>query len=232
MSTVPDTRVGKIEFYETHAKAWDAVATQIGITAAEAGEMTNLTQQARAAYGASQEARNAAKAATQTFYDGTSDMATYGASLIAKIRAFAETTNNPAVYNLAQIPPPATPSAVPPPGTPFEFTVGLLQDGAVELNWKCTNPSGTYGTIYEVMRQIGGPSAPMTFIGATGVRTFIDATLPAGSTPCTYKVTAVRSTSRGNPAQFTVNFGVGGGGGGRGFAVTNVTEPQPVRMAA
>jgi hypothetical protein len=82
------------------------------------------------------------------------------------------------------------------------------------------------------MRRIGGGGASaFTFVGASGVKSFTDDTLVSGASPVTYQITAVRSTSRGNPAQFTVNFGVGGGGG---FAVTSVTEETPVgvKMAA
>lgn len=113
-----------------------------------------------------------------------------------------------------------------PTGTPFEFIVGLLQNGALELRWKCSNPSGTQGTIYEVQRQIG--SGGFACVGASGVRSFTDDTLPSGSAPVTYQVTAVRSTSRGNPAQFTVNFGVGG----PGLTIASVTESGPVKLAA
>ena len=49
-----------------------------------------------------------------------------------------------------------------------------------------------------------------TFVGASGVKSFIDETLPGGASPVTYQITAVRSTSRGEPAQFTVKFGLGG----------------------
>lgn len=34
-----------------------------------------------------------------------------------------------------------------------------------------------------------------------------------------YQITAIRSTVRRNPAQFIVNFGLGGGGG---FAITSI----------
>jgi len=53
--------------------------------------------------------------------------------MIDTIRLWAETKNDLNVYTLAQIPPPATPGTTPPPGTPFEFTVGLLQNGALAL---------------------------------------------------------------------------------------------------
>ena len=55
---------------------------------------------------------------------------------------------------------------------------------------------------------------------AGGDKTFIDDTLPVGSTGVVYELTGIRSTRRGLSNQFNVNFGVGGGGG---FTVTQVT---------
>lgn len=234
MSIVPDNRLGKIQFYEAHIAPWTTNATGIGLTPGAVTSLGTLTTAARAAFNAAEVARQAAKSATQAYYDAVRIMHNgpgAGSDMIETIKNYAQSKGNPNVYTLAQIPPPATPSTMPAPGTPFEFTVGLLQDGSIQLNWKCTNPSGSVGTIYEVMRQIGGTSAPMTFIGATGVRSFIDSTLPAGSSPCTYKVTAVRSTARGNPAQFTVNFGIGGDGA----AFARMEQPMnatPMKMAA
>lgn len=129
--------------------------------------------------------------------------------MIQTIKTFAATSDDPNVYVLAEIPAPAPPSTPPPPGTPFELSVGLLGDGSLDLKWKCNNPSGTMGTIYEVRRAPAGGA--LQFIGASGVKSFSDASLPSGAaTPITYQITAVRSTARGNPAQFIVNFGSGG----------------------
>lgn len=214
MGVVPDNRLGKIEFYEAHTGPWTTNAAAIGLTPASVTALSTATTNARKAYNDHLAAQEAARAATQAFYDKVRLMHSApgaGADMIQTIKTFAQTTNNPNVYVLAQIPPPAAGGATPPPGTPFNFTVGLLQDGALELKWKCNNPSGTVGTIYEVKRQIGGGGA-MTFVGATGVKTFTDDSLPSNASPCTYQITAVRSTARGNPAQFTVNFGMGGGG--------------------
>jgi hypothetical protein len=234
MGVVPDTRLGKIEFYELHALAggpWAANAAAIGLTPAAVTTLGTLTAQARAAFNAAEAARQAAKAATQNFYDKVRAMHSgpgAGADMIEAIKNYAQTKNDPNVYTLAQIPPPATPGVTPPPGTPFDFTVGLLQNGALELKWKCNNPSGTQGTIYEVKRQL--PGGTMQFIGASGVKSFTDDTLPGGggASPATYQVTAVRSTSRGNPAQFTVNFGIGG----PGLTIASVVEGGPVKLAA
>ncbi|MBU6413235.1 MAG: hypothetical protein KGS45_07155 [Planctomycetes bacterium] len=231
MGIVPTTRLGKVQFYESHLDAWSGNAVAIGLTAAQVTNLSELTADARKAYDDAELARIASKSATQAFYDAVRAMhngSGAGADMIDAIRLKAQNTNDPNVYTLAQIPPPAPPGTTPPPGTPFDFTVGLLQDGAVELKWKCNNPSGTQGTIYEVKRRIG-ESGAFQFVGAIGVRTFIDDTIPSGSSPVTYQVTGVRSTQRGNPAQFTVSFGSGGGGG---FAITSVKETSPARIAA
>ena len=235
MGVVPDSRLGKIEFYEAHALAggpWAANAAAIGLTPASVTALGTLTTAARTAFNAAEAARQSAKSATQAFYDAVRAMHSgpgAGQDMIDTIRNFAETKNMPNVYVLAQIPPPAIPgdpSTAPPPGTPFEFRVSLLQNGALELKWKCNNPSGTQGTIYEVKRSIGGGA--LNFVGATGVKSFTDDTLPSGSAPVTYQITAVRSTARGNPAQFTVNFGIGG----PGLTIASITEGGPMKMAA
>lgn len=236
MGVVPDTRLGKIEFYEAHTLPggpWAANAAAIGLTPAAVTALGTLTTQARAAFNAAEAARQAAKAATQNFYDKVRAMHNgpgAGSDMIQTLRTWAESKNDPNVYTLAQIPPPATPGVTPPPGTPFEFTVGLLQNGALELKWKCNNPSGTQGTIYEVKRRTGGSGA-FNYIGSSGVKSFTDDTVVAGSPSVTYQITAVRSTQRGNPAQFTVNFGIGG----PGLTIASVTEggeAGPMKMAA
>ncbi|HEX3355954.1 MAG TPA: hypothetical protein VHS31_03140, partial [Tepidisphaeraceae bacterium] len=127
----------------------------------------------------------------------------------------------------AQIPAPATPSPKPAPGTPSNFKVSLDGNGALNLAWKCNNPAGTSGTIYQVWRRIGGVG-DFSYLGGTGDKTFIDDTLPAGSSSVTYQVQAVRSTAVGAWAQFNVNFGVGGSGA----MITSVTESAPVKAAA
>ncbi|MFO0858362.1 MAG: hypothetical protein U0640_13520 [Phycisphaerales bacterium] len=229
MGVVPDTRLGKIEFYEAHIAPWTSNAAAIGLTPASVTALGTLTTAARTAYNSHVAALEAARAATANFYDKVRAMHSgpaAGADMIQTIKTYAQTKNDPNVYVLAQIPAPAVPGTTPPPGTPFDFTVGLLQNGALELKWKCSNPSGTQGTIYEVMRRSG--SGSFAFAGATGVKLFTDETVPSDAAPVTYQITAVRSTSRGNPAQFIVNFGFGG----PGLTIASVTNASPVKMAA
>lgn len=226
MGIVPSSRLGKIEFYEAHIAPWTTNALEIGLAPASVTALGTATTAARSAYNAHLAALDASKAATQNFYDKVRDMHSdpgAGSDMIDTIKAFAQSSGNANVYVLAQIPPPAVPGTVPPPGTPFDFAVSLLQSGALEFKWKCLNPVGSVGTIYEVQRKIG--TGGFAFIGGIGVKTFLDETLPVGSAPVTYKITAVRSTARGNPAQFTVSFGVGG-------QTVTLVEGESLKMAA
>jgi hypothetical protein len=232
MSIVPDTNIGKITFYEAHIGPWTATPTQVGLVAGDCTALQTLITNARKAWDFQQTAAEAAKAATTAMHNAVRAMHTLGAVDLAKIKTYAEATNNPNVYSIAQIPPPAAPSPVGPPGTPYEFVVTLDQSGAIIVRWKCDNPAGASGTVYHVRRKIGsGAFAPIDFVAS---KTFTDATIPAGSTGLTYEVTATRSSTRGLPAQFNVNFGVAGGGGG-GVMVATVTEATPtttMKMAA
>jgi hypothetical protein len=224
MGVVPESRLGKIEFYEAHIAPWQANATAIGLTTAQVVALDTLTKNARTAYLNAEAARQASKAATQAFYDAVRAMHNgpgAGQDMIEAIRVRAQSTGNPNVYVLAQIPPPATPGVTPPPGTPFDFRVGLLQNGALELKWKCQNPRGTTGTVYEIRRRQGASGA-FAFVGSSGVKAFTDDTVPAGSASVTYQITAVRSTQRGNPAQFTVNFG----SAGPGLTIASITAEE------
>jgi hypothetical protein len=138
------------------------------------------------------------------------DLQNAGSDIIKQIRAKAAVDGDN-VYVLAQIPAPALPSPVPPPGTPTDFIVTLNPDGSLKLRWKCANPAGSMGTMYQVSRRIGS-GGPLVQIGGSGVKSFLDATVPAGTPAVTYQITAARSTALGVAAQFVVNFGVGGGG--------------------
>lgn len=222
MGTVPQTRIEKVQFYEAHISPWTENAVAIGLTTAEMAAFSSLVKNARGAYDAHRVALDASKAATESFYNNVRTMQNDGAGLIRSIKNKAETTGDPNVYVLAQIPSPATPTPVGPPGTPTDFRIELLQYGGLKLSFKCSNPSGSVGTIYEVKRR-NGATGEFVYIGATGVKNFTDATLPSGLSSATYQITAIRSTASGNPAQFTINFGVGGFGAmqGGGFSITN-----------
>lgn len=225
MGVVPATRIGKIEFYESHLSAWAANAEAIGLTSAQVLALQTLVMTARGSWLDAETAREASKASTLNFHTNTDNMATIGSALLSNIRAFAETSGDANVYALAQIPAPSTPAPVGPPGQPYELGIGLSQTGAVSLTWKCDNPSGASGTVYEIQRRIGSES--FQFLEIAGERSFEDGGIPAGSTGIVYQITAVRGKTRGPAAQFLVNFGTGSSG----VSVSDVTDGD-IRIAA
>lgn len=213
MAIVPDTRLGKLRFYETHLGPWTDNTAAIGLDPADMASLTARADATREAYNAFRLAQNTARAAAQHYFDLVADLhgaPGAGSDMIDAIKHHAQATDDPGVYTLAQLPPPATPSAAPPPGTPYKFAVTLNQDGGVGLRWRCDNPPGTRGTVYEVRR--GENGGPMAFLATTGQRQFLDETIPANAGPLVYEVTAVRSTRRGRPGRFNLRFGSAGEG--------------------
>ena len=98
----------------------------------------------------------------------------------------------------------------PAPGKPTGLVVTLDESGVLNLAWKCPNPPGTMGTVYQIWRRTT-PTGAFEYLGGVGEKKFTDATIPAGSSQVSYQVQAVRSTAVGEWAQFDVQFGVGGG---------------------
>ena len=117
----------------------------------------------------------------------------------------------------------ATPSPRPAPGAPFGFKLSLETTGTLTFTWKCKNPKGAQSTTYNVFRRTTA-TGEYTFVGSTGEKKFVDATIPAGTASITYQVQAIRSTGAGPWAQYNVNFGAGG--------VTSAVEETPMKVAA
>jgi hypothetical protein len=209
-SILPKGAVDRVTFFENHNDTWSTNAVAIGTTAAAVTALTTLTTAARDAYNAQQLAQDQAKAATQTFKDAVAAMSSSGTDIIKQIKAKAAVDGN-SIYTLALLPVPAIPAPMPAPGQPTDFSIDLSQGGTLTLKWKCANPPGSQGTMYQVSRRVG-TAGEMLIIGASGSKQFIDETVPAGSASVTYRIVAIRSTAQGPEALFTVNFGVGGGG--------------------
>ena len=209
MSVVPATRIGKVEFYENHNAGWLTNATALGTTSGAVTALTTLTTAARDAYNEQQVAQAAARAKTLAFNNAVDAMARAGSDIIKQVRAKAATAGD-GVYVLAQIPAPALPSPVGTPGTPYRFQAALKPNGSVELKWKCDNPAGCTGVIYQVFRKVES-TGEYVYVGGVGTREFVDATVPAGVPTVMYQIQGTRTTAVGDAAEFVVNFGVSGG---------------------
>jgi hypothetical protein len=226
MATMPGKRLERIAFCKQHGLVWTGVGDQIGTNPAAVTALVTAVTATEAGWQAVLAARDAARAAEGDFLELYGQMSEQCARLISTIRSFAK--SNPATeqstYGLAQIPAPKAPAPVPAPGIPYAPKVQLQTGGTLQLKWSCDNPRTAAGTVYEVSRQEG--SGPAVALGTIGKRSFTDTSIPAGAAALTYSITAMRSTIRGIPAQFNVQFGTPAGG-----TMAQATV-SPVRQAA
>lgn len=198
-----------MEWCRVHGTAFIEHAAEIGLSEAEAQAFIAETQAARTRLLEQAAAQEAAKVATQRAVDAIAKLEKAAGRMVAKVRAFAGTAESPtAVYAAAQIAPPATPSPQKPPAQPTRLAVTLNASvGALALSWKARNPAGTSGTAYIIRRRLPGEDA-FTFVGISGVKAFVDETLPVGVESVQYTVQGQRANSTGPVSSIlTVNFG-------------------------
>lgn len=209
MGVLPTTRSGQLEWFEARINGWILRAPEIGITTAQANSLKALVMAARTASTAADTARAAAKAATETFYNAVTAMRTPGRAYIATIKAFAEATENPNVYALAQIDPPAPPTPVPAPDMPTDFTGSVSPTGVVTLTWSATRSGVSSGVFFIVARQREG-EPNFTVISGTPILTFIDPEPKVCDGTVMYQVRARRGdlfSAWTTPLSFSLNSG-------------------------
>ena len=209
MPILPKRIQDLLDFMDSHGAIWNTNMAALGLTTAQANLVKNGAGTARTKYNAQLAAAQAAKVATNDAHDTAAQFRTAFADALKTIKAYALTQPDPnTVYNLAQIPPPAASSPLPPPGIPTDIKASLENDGSVTLRWKAVTPAS--GTVWTVRRRLESQSG-FTFAGSSGVRSFTDATIPAGQTRVQYMIFGQRGQAVGEPcAAFTVQFGNGG----------------------
>lgn len=224
MSELPQSRQGRLEYFEARASLWLGNATNIGITSTQASALKAAAGVNRSDFDSMQIARDAAKAATNTFYTTNNTLVNLGRDLIRTIKAYAETTNNPMVYSLSNIDPPAPPEPVPAPLTPTDFTGYVTPDGVVTLSWKATPSGPTSGVFFIVERKRAG-STEYSILTATMEKACMDPSAHVEQSQIQYRVKAVRGETESDWTT-PVSFNFAGGGG---FASI---QPTVVKMAA
>jgi hypothetical protein len=226
MRVVPRNQSPQIAFFGTHVPVWAEHAEEIGTTPELVAQLAAQVDAVRAARLAKMQAVAAAQAATLREKLAREAMLTTGATIVSQVRSKAATAGD-GVYTIARTDVPKKASPIGAPGEPFGFRHSLMPDGAVRLSWKCKNPRGAVGTIYQVYRQIG-MTGPFQYLGPTGEKRFEDTTIPTGASVLTYRVNGMRTTSVGLSADHIVNFG----GTHRLGAVPVAAQPDAARKAA
>lgn len=180
MSVLPESRLDQLQFFESHVSVWgSAPPTALGLTASQVAALGALTSAARTAYTQMQAQHQAAKASTGTWYDAHDLMRNMGADLIKVIKAYAAATNNPGVYNSAQIPAPKSPTPTPAPSTPTNVVASLQFSGAIGLSWTSSVANGTAFSVWRKLNQSGQAFEQIATV--SGTTEFVDQTLPAGA---------------------------------------------------
>ncbi len=208
---------------QTFSDLINAAATSYGLTSAQALSYQTLNDDYRAKFVLSQAPETRTKGTIQARNDSKFLLIQKAAELAKIIEATPTVTNQQKVDLGLSVR--ATPSPMPPPGTCSNFKVELLGDGSVKSTWKANNPPGMTGVTYQVWRRFGS-EGEFTFHGATGLKQYIDSTIPAGTPQVQYQVRGIRPTTAGDWAQFNVNFGVSPSGATTASAVQMKVEPK------
>ncbi|MCL4219791.1 MAG: hypothetical protein KJZ65_00340 [Phycisphaerales bacterium] len=217
---VPRRQQDAINFFSSRLTLWAANAANIGLSASNVSAIANAVNAAQTALAASEAAHNTARSATVTLDNNMTALRSLGGDLVKTIRTYAETTGNPNVYALSNLPPPAKPSPLGPPQPPADLLSQLDTTGAVRLTWKASRRGGTSFTIERRTATPGATPGPWSLIGSSEERSFLDADVPTGLASATYRVTAHRSGGSSTPSDVTtVYFGSGGQSSGDGLAL-------------
>lgn len=228
MSVLPQSRQDQIAFCETHADVWQTNAAGLGVSVLTVTAMKTQMQAARNALIAAEQARDAAKAKTLSFYSATATMRDTAAGLIRAIKTFAESkptqAERDAVYALAEFSPPAPPTPATAPGKPENISITLQPSGAVTVTWTAENAAVSSGAFFNVTRKLPGSAVgfvPFTTAAGTTsagrTMSFTDATIPASAAAdgVQYIIQGQRGLLAGEPSDVVlVQFGVDGTGGG------------------
>jgi hypothetical protein len=226
-------RAAFLTWCQAHVEVFLENAVDIGLTTDQAQAFQLATSSAAATDAAQASAREALRAATVDNTQTFAALRRSAAEMVRSIRTFAENTNDPKVYVLAQVPPPQSPSVAPPPAQPTDLSVAIEPGtGALELRWKASNPVGTQGTAYIVRRRTS-PTAEFVFVGVTGEKRFVDNSFFAGPDSVQYTIQGQRADQSGPTSNIlTINFGRTGGGLTIASADETTDQAQGTRLAA
>ncbi len=204
MPEIPDSRLGKIEYFEVHAPIWNAQAIPLGLDAIETLALVNETGDARTAYDAAVAARDASKAATLDFYQKVNDMHDHGSGLLAQIRGKVDSSGNPNLYVLAQVEPPADPTPAPPPDPATDMAGFINNVGDIDLSWKGSVSNGTFFTVWRKLPT----DDDFIQVASLGTLQWTDSSVAAGTTFVQYIVYANRDSFISAPTEpISILFG-------------------------
>jgi hypothetical protein len=197
--------------------------TAFGLSAPQAASYATLSDNYKAAYEAIQTPSTRTKGAVAA-KNAAKILLKVAASDLAKIIEGTSTVTDQQKIDLG-LNVRATPSPMGNPGTCSDFKVKLFNDGSIETSWKANNPKGMGGVTYQIWRRFGS-EGEFAYLGASGEKKFLDATIPVGTPQVQYQVRGIRPTAAGAWAQFNVNFGQSSTGAATASVVAATGSPK------
>jgi len=218
-SNLPTDPADVITFVSSRASVWALNQPLIGSTPAEVAAVEAILAEAKAAMRAAGIARDAARSATQQYYDAARRLRNASRIVVDNAKNLARASDDASVYQHARLNAPKVRARqAPPPGKPVRVECEAKQFGQVVVTWKCANPRGLHGVVYEVLRRTLEVSerdgkrvvkwGPMEHIGiAGGDKRFVDTTVPVGVPQVSYMIVSMHNgrkgeTSNETPLQF------------------------------
>lgn len=218
-SNLPTDPAEVVAFVSSRAEVWALNQPLIGSTPAEVAAVEAILAEAKAAMRAAGIARDAARSATQQYYDAARRLRNASRIVVDNAKNLARASDDASVYQHARLNPPKVRARqAPPPGKPVRVECEAKQFGQVVVTWKCANPRGLHGVVYEVLRRTLEVSerdgkrvvrwGPMEHIGiAGGDKRFVDTTVPVGVPQVSYMIVSMHNgrkgeTSNETPLQF------------------------------
>jgi len=189
---VPETQAESIQFFASRIGLWSASASTIGLSSSIVANLALLTDTAQSKLNAAIQIRASAKQATRELNEALAAMRALGGDSIKIIRATAETTNNPAIYALSNIPPVSPPTPLGVPNPPTDVSALLNNDGAIELKWEGSREGGTAFLIERSLVPVGAPAGPWMLVASVEERRWTDSAVPVGLAAVLYRIKAQR----------------------------------------
>lgn len=177
MAIVPKSIDKRIAFYASRLNLIFENADALRLDPLFVAQFAAEVQAAQDAYRQQAMAQRAAQTATQELNQSVVALSRTGASIVQHVRSVART--DPSILALAAIPPTKTRSEIPRPGTPTRLTTTIDGVGNIKLMWTCKNPRGSEGTQYRLYRRASS-NVLFEMIGQSGLKQFVDATVPRG----------------------------------------------------
>lgn len=200
---VPDGRDDMIKFYANHMSAWETNMVELNLPQTTIDDLKAKLVAAQDQQAVVEQVRQTSKAETENLNALATILRATGSLVMTMIRTQAESTGDPNLYKLAEIPAPQPPKPAGPPETPIDFVADPLSNGTIELFWK---GSIAQGQDYRVERSVDG--GEWTLRENVRAKKWTDMAVPMNSNVIQYRVFGVRDEKRSQTAATaTVNFG-------------------------